>query len=153
MTLTVMRKYLKKVKPRIINYRSYDNFSNKYYRKKFDKLKRDTFVSDNQVFDTFCDVSIKFLNKHAPIKKKCKRDNQITFVRKYFSKEIMKRSTLKNNYLKNKTDANRMLYNKQRNCCVSLLRKSKTICYENPDKKKVSDNKLFFESNKAFTFR
>ena len=33
MTLTVMRINFKKIKPRIINYRSYDNFSNEYYRK------------------------------------------------------------------------------------------------------------------------
>ena len=32
-TLTVVRINFKKIKPRIINYRSYDNFSNEYYRK------------------------------------------------------------------------------------------------------------------------
>ena len=31
MTLTVMGKNFKKIKPRIINYRSYNNFSNEYY--------------------------------------------------------------------------------------------------------------------------
>ena len=38
----------------------------------------------------------------------------------------MKSSKLRNNLLKNKTDVNRMLYKKQRNYYVSLLRKSKT---------------------------
>ena len=47
-------------------------------------------------------MSIKFLNKHAPIKKKCKRDNQMPFVTKDLSEAIMKRSKLRNNYLKNK---------------------------------------------------
>ena len=36
-----------------------------------------------------------------------------------------------------------MLYKKQRNYCVSLLRKSKTNYYANLDEKKVFDNKLF----------
>ena len=67
----------------------------------------------------------------------------MTFTTKDLSKAIMKRSKLRNNYLKNKTDANGMLYNKQRNYYVSLLRKRKTNYYANLDGKKVSDNKLF----------
>ena len=46
---------------------------------------------------------------------------------------------------KNETDANRISYEKQRNCSVSLLRKSKTNYYANLDEKKVSDNKLFWK--------
>ena len=43
MTLTVMSKNFKKNKPRIINYRLYNNFSNEYYRKcLFNELKRET---------------------------------------------------------------------------------------------------------------
>ena len=72
-------------------------------------------------------MTIKRLNKHAPIKKKYKRGNQMTFVTKYLSKAIMKRSKLRNNYWKNKTDANRMLYKKQRNYCVYLFRKRKFL--------------------------
>ena len=74
------------------------------------------------------------------------------FATKYLSKVIIKRSKLRNNYLKNKTDANRMLHKKQRNYSVSFLRKSKTNYYANLDEKKVSNNRLFLESNKTFTF-
>ena len=38
-----------------------------------------------------------------------------------------------------------MLYKKQRNYCVYLLKKSKTSYYANLDEKKVSDNKLFWK--------
>ena len=38
-----------------------------------------------------------------------------------------------------------MLYKKQRNYCVSLLRKSKNNYYTNLDDRKVSDNKLFWK--------
>ena len=101
MTLTVLRKSFKKIKPRIINYRSYNNFSNEYYRKcLFNELKRETFVNNDQGFKKFCDMSIKLLNKHAPIKKKYKRGNQMPFVTKDLSKAIMKTSKLRNNYLK-----------------------------------------------------
>ena len=67
------------------------------------------------------------------------------FVTKYLSEAIVKRSKLRNNCLKKKTDANRMLYKKQRNYCVSLFKKSKTNYYANLDEKKVSDNKLFWK--------
>ena len=41
MTLTVMRKKFRKDKPRIINYRPYNDFSNAYYRKcLFNGLKK-----------------------------------------------------------------------------------------------------------------
>ena len=67
------------------------------------------------------------------------------FITKDLSKAIMKRSKLRNNYLKNKTNANRMLCKKQRSYCVSLLRKSKANDYANLDEKKVTDNKLFWK--------
>ena len=101
---------------RIINYRSYNNFSNEYYNKiLFNELTRENFLNNDRGFEKFCDMSIKLLNKHAPIKKKYKRGNQMHFVTKDLSKVIMKRSKLKNNYLKNKTNVSRMLYKKQRN--------------------------------------
>ena len=67
---------------------------------------------------------------------KYKRGNQMPFVKKDLSKAITKRLKLKNNYLKNRTEANGMLYKKQRDYCISLLRKSKTNYYANLDKKK-----------------
>ena len=57
----------------------------------------------------------------------------------------MKKSKLRKNYLKNKTDANKMLYKKQKIYCVSILRKSKTNYYANLDEKKISDNKRFWK--------
>ena len=51
MTLTVMRKNFKKIKPRIINYRSYNNFSNEYYRKcLFNELNRVIMIEDLKSF-------------------------------------------------------------------------------------------------------
>ena len=104
------------------------------------ELKRETFVNNDRGFETFCDMNIKLLKRHALIKKKHKRG-----VTKDLSKAIMKRSKLTKNYLKNKTNTNRMLYKMQRNYCVSLLRNSKTNYFANLDKKKVSDNKLFWK--------
>ena len=42
---------------------------------------------------------------------------------KQLSKEIMKRSRLRNNFLRNKTEENKIFYNRQMNDCVSILQK------------------------------
>ena len=55
-------------------------------------------------------MSIKLLNKYASMKKKYKRGSPMPFVTKGLFKGIMKGSKLRNSYLKNKTDANQMLY-------------------------------------------
>ena len=59
------------------------------------------------------------------VRKKCARVNQMPFLTKNLSKVIMTRSKLRNKFLDNKTEENRTLYMKQRNYCVSLLRKTK----------------------------
>ena len=46
-------------------------------------------------------------------------------------KEIMKRSKLRNIFLRNRTEVNKIFYNRQRNYCVSLLWKSKKGYGEN----------------------
>ena len=53
----------------------------------------------------------------------------------------MQRSRLYNKYLKDKIRAASMAYKKQRNVCVSILRKSLKRYYENLDTKNITDNK------------
>ena len=49
------------------------------------------------------------------------------FMKKLPSKEIMKRTRLRNKFLKDSNDTNKREYSKQCNYCVSLFRKSKVI--------------------------
>ena len=84
------------------------------------------------------------LDKHAPRKAKHARGSEMLFMTKDLSKNIMKRSRLRNKYLKNNNGENRKLYAKQRNYCISLLRKTKKAYYENLNERKVSDNKFFW---------
>ena len=60
----------------------------------------------------------------------------------------MTRSRLRNKYLRNRNEDNRVLYVKQRNYCVSLLRQSKKKYYENLDERNLMDNKLFWKTIK-----
>ena len=53
------------------------------------------------------------LLKYAPRKAKHARGNQIPFMTKDLPKNIMKRSRLRNKYLKNNNEENRKLYTNQ----------------------------------------
>ena len=144
-----MKKSFKKFQPRIINYRSYKHFFNNTFRKDLiDKLSNEELVINDDGLKRFCELSINILNKHAPRKKKYARGNQMPFFTKQRSKEIMTRSRLRNKYLRNRNEENRVLYVKLRNYCVSLLRKSKKKYYENLDERNLMDNKLFWKTIK-----
>ena len=83
---------------------------------------------DNIPSNLFKETVNIILKKHAPTKKKYVRANQAPFITKTLSKEIMKRSRLRNKFLNTKSDIDRKVYNKQRNYVISLLRKEKKIC-------------------------
>ena len=62
----------------------------------------------------------------------------------------MKRTRLRIKFLKNRIDYNKREFSKQKNYCVSLVRKSKKLYYSNLYEKKVTDNKTFWETVKPF---
>ena len=53
----------------------------------------------------------------------------------------MVRTKLENIFLKNRNEENKINYNKQRNLCVTLLRKSRRDYYQNLSAENVCDNK------------
>ena len=91
---------------------------------------------------------MEVLDRHAPLKMKYIRGNDQPFVTKELRKEHMKRSRLRNKYRKNQTVNNEVLYKKQRNLCVNLLKKVKTSYYENLKPSSISDNKMFWKTVK-----
>ena len=105
------------------------------------KNKKYTFLN-------FCKICTETLNKHAPRKRKTTRGNQSPFINKEISKAIMKRTEPRNKFLKHKTDESRQAFAKQRNYCVSLLRKSKRNYYSNLNVKDITDNKKFWKTIK-----
>ena len=86
---------------------------------------------------------LNVLNKFALLKKKYLRGNHSRFVSKELNKAIMERSRLRNEYLKDKTRAARIAYKKQKNVCVSILRKSEKCYYEILDTKNIADKKFW----------
>ena len=75
------------------------------------------------------------------MKKKYIRGNNALFMNKTLSKEIMKRSNVRNKYLKSRSEEDRPRFRKQQNLFVSLLRKTKRSCYSNLNEKNVIDNR------------
>ena len=63
--------------------------------------------------DKFVEVFMNIFENHAPIKQKLVRCNQSAFITKQVRKEIMKRTFLRNRFLKGKSDLSRELHNKQ----------------------------------------
>ena len=57
--------------------------------------------------------------------------NNSYFVTKSLNKAIMERLNLPNKYLRERTNEAKGLYNKQRNTCVSILRKNKRDYFGN----------------------
>ena len=62
---------------------------------------------------------------------------------KKINKEIMKKSCLRNKFLNTKSDIDRKAYNKQRNLCVTLIRKEKKNFFSNINTSDITDNKTF----------
>ena len=83
-----MRKTFKKIRVRIINYRSFKLFSNEAFRISLEKkLSREVYVNKNDGLERFCKITMDTLNKVAPIKRKYARGNQMPFMTKERSKE------------------------------------------------------------------
>ena len=94
--------------------------------------------------DIFKITFLNVLNKFAPLKKKYLRANHSRFVNKELNKAVIQRSRLRYEYLKDKTRVARIAYKKQRNVCVSILRKCKKYYYENLDTKNATVNIKFW---------
>ena len=60
----------------------------------------------------------------------------------------MKRSKLRNYFLKDGNDVSQSAYRKQRNLCVTLSRKAKKQYFSNLEPKRITDNKKFWNSVK-----
>ena len=80
------------------------------------------------------------------MKRKYVRANEAPFMTKELHKAIMKRSRLRNKFLKNKNEINRNNYNVQRNYCKKLLKTRKKQYFNNLNTSKVTDNRTFWKT-------
>ena len=69
---------------------------------------------------------------------------------KTLSQATLQRTKLRNKFFKDPTKPNKVLYTKQRNRCVWLLRKEKKEYFANLNEKGIIDNKKFWQTVKPF---
>ena len=121
--------------PKIVNYRDYKNFETKTLKDRLELALENT-TSFEELEKIFMDL----LNKFASLKCKFLRANHSKFMMKELSKAIMLRTRFRHQL---KTPEAKGKYNKQRNICVSLIRKAKRNYYESLDLNNICDNKKF----------
>ena len=95
---------------------------------------------------SFTKIFIETFNNYAPIKKKYIRANHANSVTKSLWKVIMLRSRVRNIFLKEKSLESKKAYNKQRNICVSMVKKAKKEHFQNINLSEITDNKKFWKT-------
>ena len=145
---TVMKAKFKKTSLKYVYYRNYKKFNEQDFKLELrGKLEVDVVDAN---YETFHNVYLKVLNKHAPIKTKVIRGNQASYITKAYRKAVMKRSELKTKYLKNPTLENFNKFKKQKNLCSRLYKKERKKFLHKLDIKLVSHNKKFWATIKPF---
>ena len=142
MIVTVMKTSFQSLSPKTRHYRDYSNYDNNIFRNSLcnELSKLNIEAIDLNKFITVC---VDTLNNNPTSKKKYIRDNHLPCMNKELSKEIMHRTRPRNNFLRNRSDEYKRKYFKHQNYCVSLLRKTKKICYNNLNGEKTTDSKTF----------
>ena len=146
MVITVTKMTFHKNPPKEIYYRDYKKFDQDLLR---EELAEKLYGCDG-CYDTFEEIFINVLNKHAPLRKKFLRANHAPYMTKTLRKAIMRRSQLQTKYFKNKSQNDYLAFKKQRNFCSKLYKKERKNCYNSLDIKNITDSKQFWKTIKPF---
>ena len=141
---SMLRTTFKKEDSKRLVYRDYKKFSNDSFQVDLEQ----NLPNCNKNYESFENIFIKVLNRHAPIKTKFLRGNQKPHVDKNLRKAIMKRSKLKSKANRTKQIGDVANYKKQRNLVVKLNKKRKTEFFENLETS--NDSKPFWNKCKPY---
>ena len=126
LTFTVLKTYFQKAKRRIIKYRDYKHFDSNGFR---DDLIKELSSNNIQPDDLaqFTNISKMMLGKKAPSTENYVRYKQAKFMNKILQKAFMNRSRLLNRYRKEKTEAIRSAYKRQKFLCETIKKDQKGV--------------------------
>ena len=129
MNITVLKMFFSKQKHETVFFRNYKKFDNSTFR---EALNRELLKYDlsNVEYDTFQEIIVSLLNLYSLLKKKYIRANHASFVTKELRKAIVQITSFRIFYLKQSTETIKVVYNQERNKCVSILTKSKRPYFE-----------------------
>ena len=130
--VTVMKATFQKRHPGVVNYRDYKCFENCRIRADLlSELSKANIEENEERLSDILHTCKRILDLHASRKQNYARGNHMLFMSMALSKEIMTRTRLRNNFLKDRSKENKRKYSKQSNCCLSLQRKSKLEYFGN----------------------
>ena len=119
LTLTVLKTFHVKHKPKTIQYKDFSHFDNASFRADLlQELSLKNVLPGE--FEKFKYISSKVLNIHGSIKEKHVRCNRFPFMSKPLRKAILTKIPLLNKYKKDNSAGNLFAYKRQRNFCVKL---------------------------------
>ena len=142
MTVTVMKCHFKKKEPIRIVYHDKSNFDAVKFR---EKIRNQIAAKGKMTLEELQSMLANNFLEDAPLKEKVLRGNNAPFMNKTLSQAFSTRARLKNKKQKYPTQRNEDLYRKQRNYCVSLLRKEKKNHYNNIKLSVMKDQKNFYD--------
>ena len=147
LTLTVLKAFHAKHKPKIPQYRDFNHFDNASFRA---DLLKELFIQNvhPRKFEKFKCISSKILKTYASIKEKHVRCNQSLFMNKQLRKAIMVWTRLIKKYRKDNSARNLFAYKRQRKLYAKLLRKSKKVFYNNLSEKRINYNRKLWKTIK-----
>ena len=148
MTISVLKMHFRKLPPKIISYRDLKKFDNERFMDSLQHTLGQESFDWSKNPDKLYEICHTIFNTHAPKKKKYIRGNNKPFMTKAYSKVIMRRTRFRNKFLKNPNDQNKLLYNKQRNYCVSLLKKEKKEYFARLNETDITGNRKFWHTVK-----
>ena len=142
-----MKVFYKNQKPTIITYGCNKKFSNEVFMADVqNRISQVTSENKDLELDFFKAVINEAIQRQAPIKQRYVRANQGLLINKTINKQIMKRSRIRNKFLNAESDIDRKAYDKQRNLCVSLIRRERKSFFNNISTPDITDNKTFWRT-------
>ena len=150
MVVTVLKTTFPKVKPREVFFRSYKKFNDIHFKQDLQNTINVNKLYACSNFHHFQEIFLMVLDRHAPMKKKFVRANQVPYMTKSLRKAIMNRSRLENKYYKTFSIEDKGNYKRQKNYCIRLYKKERKKYYINLDLRNITDNKQFWTTIKPF---
>ena len=97
MTLTQMKLRYNKLPPKTIMYRDYKSFNKGAFEEELNFALQT--VNTQPAYATFLSIISRTLDKHASVKKRKVRCNQVPFINKTLRKAVTRRSNLLNKFI------------------------------------------------------
>ena len=105
---------------------------------------------EKNMYKSFSNTFKATVNKHAPLKEKIVRGNNVPFMTKELRKAIMNRSRLKKKYQDWPSRGNFKNWKKQKKKCSKLCRKAKKDHFKNITESNLNNNNKFWQFVKPF---